>query len=115
MPAMTCDYCTCCVSNIQHIGDHYDPEGLTKPDENARELLAELQEQWGDECDLDLEDVQAYIDSRKSDETVDCIYCGASVPSCSVPSVDDEDAWTELAAEHADDCEWIRTRAHRLD
>lgn len=30
-----------------------------------------------------------------------------------VPSVDDDEAWEELAESHAADCEWIKTRAHR--
>ncbi len=58
------DYCTCCSSNIQHIGDHYDPNGVTKPDENAEELLAEFQAMFPGECDLDVYDVREYIDSR---------------------------------------------------
>lgn len=45
----------------------------------------------------------------------DCIYCNAEVADeTRVPALDDEDAWQELAREHATDCEWILTRAHRL-
>lgn len=68
MASEPCIYCDCCSTNSQHIRDHYDPEGLTKPDESPEELLAELQEQWGDECDLHLVDVKAYIDSLKADD-----------------------------------------------
>jgi hypothetical protein len=55
---------------------------------------------------------------------IDCVYCGAKVPileqderfsePCEViPDVDDDEQWGELAVYHADDCEWIRTRAHQ--
>lgn len=42
-----------------------------------------------------------------------CIYCGAEACSNDVPDVDDEEQWDALASEHADDCEWVLTRAHR--
>lgn len=45
-----------------------------------------------------------------------CAYCSSSVCHASdetVPDVDDDDAWGALAVDHATDCEWITTRAHR--
>ncbi len=43
-----------------------------------------------------------------------CIYCGHDVTDTSlIPPADDNEAWEELAEEHADDCEWVMTRAHR--
>jgi hypothetical protein len=65
------DYCNCCSTNNQHITNHYDPMGITKPDEDPAKLLAELRAQWGDECDLNLRDVQTYIDSITPDEPED--------------------------------------------
>lgn len=44
-----------------------------------------------------------------------CLYCDVEVPERDVPPVDDDEAWEELAAEHGDSCEWVRTRAHRID
>ena len=44
-----------------------------------------------------------------------CVYCNRIVSSGDVPAVDDDAAWATLAEEHAEWCEWIATRAHRLD
>lgn len=45
-----------------------------------------------------------------------CDYCNRDVPDEGdfVPEVSDDDEWEQLAALHADDCEWIITRAHRV-
>ena len=61
-----------------------------------------------------------YIDraSRREDMTTECAYCGHDVPGNGeepTPAVDDDDTWANLANHHADDCEWIATRAHRID
>lgn len=48
----------------------------------------------------------------------ECVYCGAEIPesrAAEVPPVDDDAEWELLAADHAADCEWIITRAHRVD
>lgn len=43
-----------------------------------------------------------------------CAYCGALVlDGTEVPAADNDTAWDRLSAEHAADCEWIATRAHR--
>jgi hypothetical protein len=47
-------------------------------------------------------------------EQEECAYCGRMVPS-EVPALADGAAWARLAAEHADDCDWIASRAHRGD
>lgn len=47
-------------------------------------------------------------------DTIECVYCGSSTPEVPVPAVGDDAAWAALAAEHADGCEWIATRAHRV-
>ena len=45
-----------------------------------------------------------------------CAYCGAEhAPSSSVPALDDDAAWDELADHHDPHCEWVLTRAHRFD
>lgn len=48
----------------------------------------------------------------------ECAYCNAEIvgdpDTTPVPAVDDDEAWEELACQHAADCEWIETRAHQL-
>ena len=50
---------------------------------------------------------------------MECIYCNADVDAVDEderpPEVDDDGAWAALAVQHAAGCEWIETRAHRLD
>lgn len=44
-----------------------------------------------------------------------CAYCETQVTRLWViPAIDEDAAWAELAGLHADGCEWITTRAHRL-
>jgi hypothetical protein len=53
---------------------------------------------------------------RPAKDAVECAYCSQESEPCSaVPAVDDDDAWTDLAAHHLPSCEWILTRAHRRD
>lgn len=49
------------------------------------------------------------------DEIGYCVYCDHEDVTLDPPPVDDDDAWEELATEHAPDCEWIETRAHRVN
>lgn len=42
-----------------------------------------------------------------------CSYCGLNVPNTTAPATDDDRGWSEIAARHAPDCEWVLTRAHR--
>lgn len=49
-------------------------------------------------------------------ETDVCAYCGASeLPDAPAPAMDDDAAWARLAREHLDRCEWVETRAHRME
>lgn len=47
-----------------------------------------------------------------------CLYCDALLSAEQNdrpnPAIDDDEAWAEIATEHAADCEWIATRAHRV-
>ena len=56
--------------------------------------------------------------THTTDETIRCIYCHADVLGCeecpTAPPDDDDSAWAEIAAQHAEGCEWVRTRSHRL-
>ncbi len=45
-----------------------------------------------------------------------CIYCGHQVIDATiVPGLDDDAYWAKLAKEHTPDCEWINTKAHRIN
>ena len=59
---MASDYCSCCESNIGHIMQHYDPDGHITSKDTAEEVLARFQECFSGECDLDLADVEEYIE-----------------------------------------------------
>lgn len=47
--------------------------------------------------------------------TVECAYCGHDTQSADPADVNDDAGWRAIAMEHAADCEWVTTRAHRLD
>lgn len=47
--------------------------------------------------------------------TEKCIYCNRKVTDLDVPEVDDNEEWDRLALEHRKSCEWIATRAHRIN
>lgn len=44
-----------------------------------------------------------------------CLSCNMEIPEADdvVPAAGDDAAWTELAEIHAEDCEWVLTRAYR--
>lgn len=46
-----------------------------------------------------------------------CLYCSSEElfsHDDKVPAVDDDEEWERLANLHDADCEWVRTRAHRV-
>jgi hypothetical protein len=48
-------------------------------------------------------------------DTVVCEYCGQLVTDTDViPAIEDIMGWAKLAAEHAPECYWVRTKALRL-
>lgn len=50
------------------------------------------------------------------DDQVECAYCGRlHTPPSAVPALDDDHAWADMAGDHDEECEWIRTRAHRVE
>ena len=60
--------CNCCNGIVEHIRQHYDPDGLTKPDEDPAEVLEIFRRCFpSGECDLDLEDVEKYLDALKTE------------------------------------------------
>jgi hypothetical protein len=92
-------------------GDYfYLANGLGTPtigaysDEDA--AVAALDDPHAPEPDLEMDD--------KGCRLVGCAYCGQSVrPGESVPEITDAPAWEAEASQHGDNCEWVRTRAHR--
>ncbi len=50
-----------------------------------------------------------------ADNLVDCAYCDALVNPKDVPTVDDDETWQRIASAHSVDCEWVLTRAHRVN
>lgn len=44
-----------------------------------------------------------------------CIYCDRPVYTETAPAYDDDEAWADLALEHAENCAWIETRAHQIE
>lgn len=48
-------------------------------------------------------------------DLVTCHCCNHLVPRTVAPAVGDDAGWSAIAADHAADCEWVATRAGRLD
>lgn len=48
----------------------------------------------------------------------ECLYCNAELTAdqdAPVPAISDDEGWGLLAEEHHAGCEWIATRAHRVE
>lgn len=110
---------------------------LTVYEYDGTEHQLETRNEWGLECRETIQTEDGYYNDwwyhdrcdgtyLREDELVTlydpdiCLYCGkwlpwAGVNPPSVPAADDDDAWADLAPEHAQDCEWVATRAHQLD
>ena len=57
-------------------------------------------------------------DDLKAVMVLRCAYCGSEEwfrTDAKVPAVDDDEAWGKLAEKHERYCEWVQTRAHRID
>lgn len=48
-------------------------------------------------------------------ECCECLYCGAQLDSDYTPPVSADAEWDRLAEQHVAGCEWITTRAHRVE
>lgn len=58
----------------------------------------------------------ASADADANGRLSECAYCGGDVTETyDIPAPDDSAAWARLAADHAADCEWVATRAHRRE
>jgi len=51
------------------------------------------------------------------DDYHECLYCNREIagPEGPVPAVEDDEAWGQMASAHEPGCDWIETRAHRLE
>jgi hypothetical protein len=108
----------------------------------ANELTGKIREAYPDaELDIDIKpagdsgpDGGAHCDNQNVQEHVEhlydqtfdqgsfwpevtgyCIYCDRPVYTETAPAYGDDDTWADIALEHADDCEWVLTRAHQLE
>ena len=85
------------------------PLGIYEGATEDAAILAMLRDGGLDEApDPDLEAVPV----------VTCAYCGEHVEDRTtepVPLLGDDHGWVMLARQHAPGCEWIATRAHRLE
>ena len=62
------DYCTCCATNTAHIRAHYDPDAITKPNENPEDVLRAFRACFPDEeCPLTIGDVQSYLQEMEQE------------------------------------------------
>ncbi len=43
-----------------------------------------------------------------------CVYCDRATGRDDIPASSDDAAWAEVAGCHADGCEWVASRAHRV-
>lgn len=49
------------------------------------------------------------------DERTECAYCGHMVREHEAPPVTDNETWDDIAPDHDEQCEWVVTRAHRIE
>jgi hypothetical protein len=83
--------------------EYHDPDGLV--DAGAFTAMSEGQR------------LQSIEDAHGADEG-ECIYCQSYIEAgdfAAVPDMDDGGEWSRLATQHQPDCEWIYTRAHRIN
>ena len=56
------------------------------------------------------------FESQEVPEPVEYVYCNHEIQDVTIiPNVDDDETWEQLSTEHASSCEWIATRAHRIN
>lgn len=62
------------------------------------------------------DELRSWLDSIIKDMIASeqiCAYCHAKNNGEDVPEIDDDAEWAALALSHGENCEWVRTRAHR--
>jgi len=55
------------------------------------------------------------MQTHTTEADVECIYCYSLTTPVDVPTVGDDAMWDAIAGEHDPECEWVQTRAHRLE
>ena len=61
------DYCECCPNVIEHIRQHYDPNGLCRRGDDPGYTLGLFQDCFPGECDLSIGDVASYLETCPED------------------------------------------------
>lgn len=66
-------HCDCCPTTVEHVRQHYDPDGLTQPDEDPADVLMIFQSCFDGEeaCDLDIDDVKEYLETLREETDAD--------------------------------------------
>lgn len=62
--------------------------------------------------------VSLVTEDLKEHRILECAYCASEVPlseESEIPEVNDDERWDQVAEHHREDCDWIKTRAHRRD
>lgn len=86
---------------------------VSASDEISMELFLKATREW---CEISITEPKA--EEIEEIEFTQCAYCAYEDSADNmqeVPTVDDDAAWEALADKHADDCEWVNTRAHRIE
>lgn len=96
----------------EHLGPEATDEDVIRYREAVERVMGSAK------YDRDEEAASEYV-WNKGDILFDagaCLYCEGVTPDITdVPAVDDDEGWELLAPDHLDDCEWITTRAHRIN
>lgn len=73
-------------------------------------------EQYYSKENKNLLKIQGRMHDDDATNYVRCAYCGCDIAeeNNTAPKAWDDDAWEKLSKEHADDCDWINTRAHQI-
>lgn len=97
---------------IEHLGSEATETDLAA----FRYACREYQAAHPDATDLEATDA-IWNNGRIQWIWTECAYCNADIPDAGgfVPDVDDDPEWTALEHLHADGCEWVETRAHRVN
>ena len=98
----------------------FPPEQIIEINDGEDQLIETVEGWWWQTRGTDV--VVGPFEDRAAAERdcsgEDCLYCGKNLrvtDDQTVPGVDDDDSWEDLAKDHETDCEWIATRAHQRE
>lgn len=82
----------------------------------AAQHVGELREDRPDKLALSDRTIAARVLYHAQTNALEhCVYCHADVPFRESWPMDADEAWQEIARDHAAGCEWVATRAHGLE